>query len=92
MRAAPPAYRCAGAAAAIEAADTDPGARLLIVEKAPAEFVGGNARVSGQSLLISKNAEALKTYHRAMSANNPVRAVVSTIISKVMGTNDGQLR
>jgi len=65
-------FGCAGAAAAIEAADTDPGARLLIVEKAPAEFVGGNARVSGQSLLISKNAEALKTYHRAMSANNPV--------------------
>ena len=42
------------------------------MEKAPPEFVGGNARVSGQSLLISKNAEALKSYHRAMSADNPV--------------------
>lgn len=65
-------FGCAGAAAAIEASDTDPGARLLIVEKAPPQFVGGNARVSGQSLLISKNAEALKTYHRAMSVDNPV--------------------
>lgn len=65
-------FGCAGASAAIEAYDTDPTTRILLVEKAPPEFVGGNARVSGQSLLISKNAEALKSYHRAMSAANPV--------------------
>ena len=65
-------FGCAGATAAIETYDIDPTARILLVEKAPAEFVGGNARVSGQSLLISKNADALKSYHSAMSAANPV--------------------
>lgn len=65
-------YGCAGASAAIEARDTAPDARVLIVEKAPQEFAGGNCRVSGQSLLISKNKEALKDYQRKMSAANPV--------------------
>ncbi len=65
-------YGCAGASAAIEAFDTDPDARILLVEKAPKEFAGGNARVSGQSLMISKDAEALKSYQRAMSTSNPI--------------------
>jgi len=65
-------YGCAGASAAIEAYDTDPHARILVVEKAPKEFAGGNARVSGQSLMISKDAEALKSYQRAMSTSNPI--------------------
>lgn len=65
-------FGCAGATAAMEAYDAEPDARILLIEKAPPECVGGNARVSGQSLLISKNAEALKSYHRAMSAANPV--------------------
>jgi hypothetical protein len=38
----------------------------------PEEFQGGNSRASGQSLLISKNAEALKSYQRAMSQPNPI--------------------
>ncbi len=65
-------YGCAGASAAIEAHDTDPTARLLVIEKAPQAFAGGNCRVSGQSLLISKNKESLKDYQRRMSAANPV--------------------
>lgn len=65
-------YGCAGASAAIEAYDAEQGARLLIIEKAPEEFAGGNCRVSGQSMLISKNKEALKDYQRKMSAANPV--------------------
>ncbi len=65
-------YGCAGASAAIEAHDTAPDARLLIIEKAPEEFAGGNCRVSGQSLLISKDKEALKDYQRAMSTSNPI--------------------
>ena len=65
-------YGCAGASAAIEAYDTDPSARLLIIEKAPQEYAGGNCRVSGQSLLISKNKTALKDYQRAMSTANPI--------------------
>ena len=65
-------YGCAGASAAIEAHDADPSARILVIEKAPAEFAGGNARVSGQSLLISKDTEALKSYQREMSKANPI--------------------
>ena len=65
-------YGCAGASAAIEAYDAEPGVRLLVIEKAPQEFAGGNCRVSGQSMLISKNKEALKDYQRKMSAANPV--------------------
>lgn len=65
-------FGCAGASAAIEAHDTDSAARILIVEKAPQQFAGGNCRVSGQSLLISKNKEALKDYQRAMSTANPI--------------------
>ena len=41
-------FGCAGASAAIEARDLDPAARVLIVEKAPQQFAGGNCRVSGQ--------------------------------------------
>lgn len=65
-------YGCAGASAAIEAHDTDPSASILVIEKAPEEFAGGNARVSGQSLMISKDAEALKSYQRKMSTANPI--------------------
>lgn len=65
-------FGCAGASAAIEAYDAEPGLRLLLVEKAPQEYAGGNCRVSGQSLLISKNKEALKDYQRTMSEANPI--------------------
>jgi len=65
-------FGCAGSSAAIEASDADPAAKILIIEKAPEEFAGGNCRVSGQSLLISKDKEALKDYQRAMSTANPI--------------------
>ncbi|MBX3694368.1 MAG: FAD-binding protein [Steroidobacteraceae bacterium] len=64
-------YGVAGCAAAIEAHDSDSAADILIVEKMPAERAGGNGRVSGQSLLISHNAEALYRYQKAMSSTNP---------------------
>lgn len=65
-------YGLAGACAAIEAHDLDPGADILVLEKMPERYQGGNSRASGQSLLISRNAEALKSYQRAMSAPNPI--------------------
>lgn len=65
-------FGAAGASAAIEAADADPAADILLIEKAPKEFAGGNARVSGQSLLIAKNPDALIAYQRAMSVANPI--------------------
>lgn len=65
-------YGVAGCAAAIEAHDRDAQADILIVEKMAEEQAGGNGRVSGQSLLISHDADALYAYQRAMSAANPV--------------------
>lgn len=65
-------FGLAGACAAIEAHDLDPGCQILVIEKLPRELAGGNTRASGQSLLISKNAEALADYQRIMSSTNPV--------------------
>lgn len=65
-------YGLAGACAAIEAVDTHPGTDVLVLEKMPERFVGGNSRVSGQSLLISRDKQALKDYQRRMNEPNPV--------------------
>jgi hypothetical protein len=65
-------YGLAGACAAIEAHDLDPAADILVLEKMPERYQGGNSRASGQSLLISKHVEALKSYQRAMSTPNPI--------------------
>lgn len=65
-------FGLSGAATAIEAHDSDPAADVLLIEKMPERHAGGNARVSGQSLLISKDVEALKDYQRTMSATNPI--------------------
>lgn len=65
-------FGMAGSAAAIEAHDVAIDADILLIEKMPEALAGGNARVSGQSLLISKDVEALKDYQRAMSTPNPI--------------------
>ncbi len=65
-------FGCAGASAAIEAYDTDPDARILLIEKAPQVHAGGNVRVSGQSLLVPKSKDALIRYQRNLSAANPI--------------------
>jgi succinate dehydrogenase/fumarate reductase flavoprotein subunit len=64
-------YGVAGCAAAIEAIDSDPRADVLIVEKMAEEWAGGNGRASGQSLLISHDADALYEYQKNMSFTNP---------------------
>lgn len=65
-------YGLAGATAAIEARDLDPDADILILEKLGERHAGGNSRVSGQSLLIARDKEALKDYQRALSRPNPI--------------------
>jgi succinate dehydrogenase/fumarate reductase flavoprotein subunit len=65
-------YGLAGACAAIEAVDSDPNVEVLIVEKMPAALAGGNSRVSGQSLLISQDVDALVRYQRRLNEPNPV--------------------
>lgn len=64
-------YGVAGCAAAIEAHDADASADVLVVEKMPEPWAGGNGRASGQSLLISHDADALYEYQRNMSFTNP---------------------
>jgi succinate dehydrogenase/fumarate reductase flavoprotein subunit len=65
-------YGMAGASAAIEAADRFPDAAITVLEKAPREHAGGNARVSGQSLMIPGDRGALLDYQRRMSESNPI--------------------
>lgn len=65
-------FGLAGMCAAIEAHDRDPDCRILILEKAPEAETGGNSRVAGQSLLISRDAKALADYQRKMSQANPI--------------------
>ena len=65
-------YGVAGCAAALEAYEKDPEAEILIIEKMTEELAGGNGRVSGQSLLVSHNADALYEYQRNMSVANPI--------------------
>jgi len=65
-------FDVAGCAAALGARDADAAAKILIVEKMSEQLAGGNGRLSGQSLLISHNAEALYQYQHNMSVKNPV--------------------
>jgi succinate dehydrogenase/fumarate reductase flavoprotein subunit len=58
-------YGFAGAAAAITAHDH--GAKVLIVEKAPEQFRGGNSRVSGNGVFWPNNIDKAKIYFRAFS-------------------------
>ena len=66
-------FGLAGCSAAIESLDTNPNAKVLILEKALEEHAGGNSRVSGQSLWRPKpNKKALMDYQRNISKPNPV--------------------
>lgn len=77
----------AGAAAAIAAHDA--GARVMIVEKAPPEHAGGNARVSGQAWFSPHDVEAATRHLRAMAGSYPVREdVVSALATEAARNND----
>ena len=66
-------FGLAGCSAAIEALDAKPGAKILILEKAPKEGAGGNSRASGQSVWRPKpDKKALMHYQRNMSQANPI--------------------
>jgi succinate dehydrogenase/fumarate reductase flavoprotein subunit len=58
-------YGFAGSAAAIAAHDA--GATVLLLEKAPEQFKGGNSRVSAQILFWPNDIEKAKTYFRALA-------------------------
>lgn len=65
-------FGLAGACAAIEATDRFPHQEVLVIEKAPAKHAGGNSRVSGQSLMMPGDRQALLNYQRKMNEANPV--------------------
>lgn len=65
-------FGLAGAVAAIEAFDSDPGAVIVVLEKAPEERAGGNSRVSGQRVLCAGDLEQLLVYQRALNEPNPI--------------------
>jgi succinate dehydrogenase/fumarate reductase flavoprotein subunit len=54
----------AGSNAAV--ASHDAGAKVLILEKAPEQFAGGNSSVSGGGMSIPSNLEDAKKYYRAL--------------------------
>lgn len=65
-------FGLAGACAAIEAHATNPDANILICEKMPEKYAGGNSRASGQSLWVGENVQAMKNYQRTLSSSNPI--------------------
>ena len=58
-------FGAAGATAAITAHDL--GAEVLVIDKAPAQFRGGNSRVSGQIVFWPNDVEKAKAYFCAMA-------------------------
>jgi succinate dehydrogenase/fumarate reductase flavoprotein subunit len=66
----------AGAAAAIEAADNAPGAKVLVLEKMLPDQAGGNSRASGQTFCIPQGREDFLDYQRWMNEPNPVNEEV----------------
>jgi choline dehydrogenase-like flavoprotein len=65
-------FGLAGAAAAIEAREADAGARVVLVEKMPERFAGGNSRASAQRVLVAEDAAGLAEYQHALNEPNPV--------------------
>ena len=58
-------FGAAGATAAMTAHDL--GAEVLVIDKAPAQFRGGNSRVSGQIVFWPNDVEKAKAYFCAMA-------------------------
>lgn len=67
-------FGLAGAAAAVEAYDIDPNAKVVVLEKMPETLAGGNSIASGQTFIVpSKDAVAdFKLYLEACNEPNPI--------------------
>lgn len=68
-------YGLAGEAAALEANDIDPDAKVCVLEKMPEELAGGNSIASGQTVILP-NPDDLDTFRRylaACSQPNPIK-------------------
>ena len=64
----------AGAAAAVEAHDIDPTAKVVVLEKMPVTLAGGNSIASGQTFLVPAESavETVKTYLYNCNLPNPI--------------------
>lgn len=67
-------FGLAGAAAAVEAHDIDPDAKLVVLEKMPEELAGGNSIASGQTFIVpsEEGVEDFKLYLEACNEPNPI--------------------
>ncbi len=67
-------YGMAGTTAYVEAVEIDPNVDVVVYDKAPYEFRGGQAIASGQCVIFPQLAdiESFRTYMRAMNKPNPV--------------------
>ena len=67
-------FGLAGAAAAVEAYDIDPNAKVVVLEKMPETLAGGNSIASGQTFIVpSKDAVAdFKLYLEACNEPNAI--------------------
>ena len=64
-------YGLSGAITAIEAHDIDGVADVMILEKMPERYAGGNSRASGQDMFVGVDPETLMRHQRAL--NEPHR-------------------
>ena len=74
-----------GLVSAIEA--NDAGAKVLIIEKAPKEFEGGNSRISGNLWLCNNNLEKSFAYYKAMDQGHTEDKVIKWVAAETMKTN-----
>ena len=67
-------FGLAGAAAALEANDIDPDAKILVIEKMDEAQAGGNSIASGQTVIVPSpdDLDTFKTYVAACFEPNPI--------------------
>ncbi|MDO4351424.1 MAG: FAD-binding protein [Eubacteriales bacterium] len=67
-------FGLAGAAAAVEAHDIDPDAKLVVLEKMPETLAGGNSIASGQTFIVPSETGAteFRKYLEACNKPNPI--------------------
>lgn len=68
-------YGLAGEAAALEANDIDPNAKICVLEKMPESLAGGNSIASGQTVILPNpdDLDTFKRYLAACSQPNPIK-------------------
>ena len=67
-------FGLAGAAAAVEAHDIDPEAKVVVLEKMPETLAGGNSIASGQTFIVPSEhgVPEFKKYLEACNEPNPI--------------------